>query len=112
MTEKSVFSQEWRDCLQAHYMHVVRSGDKVTLPTLTGVMTDAGFSEAELNELYVRATQHVDDVPDDFVPDEAVVETFQSPGEDTTPAADSDESADEDDTPPDDPNSPQQMSLF
>lgn len=65
---ENIFADEWRDCLRAHYMYVVRNSDHVTEPTLRVVMHDAGFSESELAELRVRATMHVDDVGADFVP--------------------------------------------
>jgi hypothetical protein len=63
------FDTEWRDCLRAHYMHVIRTGDKVTEPSLTVVLHQVGFTDSELAEWRVRATMHVDDVPADFVPD-------------------------------------------
>ena len=65
----SIFSQEWRDCLRAHYSYVVRMGDHGTEKTLHNVMIEAGFREDEVKELYVLATAHVDDVSADFVPD-------------------------------------------
>lgn len=69
MAERSIFADEWRDCLRAQYRSVVRNDDQVTLKTLVGVMYEVGFSEAELRELYLQATMRADDVPDDFVPD-------------------------------------------
>jgi hypothetical protein len=72
------FAQAWRDCLQAHYMHVIRSADHVTEPTLTQVMQDVGFTEHDLTELRVRATMHVDDVGADFVPDLAILQTAET----------------------------------
>lgn len=63
------FDTEWRDCLRAHYMHVIRTGDKVTEPSLTVVLHQVGFTDSDLAEWRVRATMHVDDVPADFVPD-------------------------------------------
>lgn len=86
----NVFADEWRACLRAHYMHVVRIGDRVTEPTLRMVMHDAHFSDEELAELRVRATMHVDDVGADFVPDlnalqgapsDAPAETDEAAGE-------------------------------
>jgi hypothetical protein len=65
----SVFAEEWRDCLRAHYTYVVRNNDRTTEHTLRGVMVEAGFGEDELKQLYVLATAHVDDVGADFVPD-------------------------------------------
>lgn len=65
----SIFSDEWRDCLRAHYTHIVRNGDHGTEKTLRGVMHEVGFGEDELRQLYVMATAHVDAVGADFVPD-------------------------------------------
>ncbi len=66
---QNIFADEWRDCLRAHYMSVIRNRDHVTEPSLTIVMHQAGFDDSELAELRVRATMHVDDVSEDFVPD-------------------------------------------
>ncbi len=70
----SIFSQEWRDCLRAHYAYVVRMGDQGTERTLRNVMFEAGFGEDEVKELYVLATAHVDDVGAGFVPDMGIFE--------------------------------------
>jgi hypothetical protein len=66
---ENIFADDWHECLKAHYMHVVRTNDRVTLPSLTLVMGQAGFSESDLADLRVRATMHVDEVGADFVPD-------------------------------------------
>jgi len=63
-----IFADEWRECLRAHYMHVIRTNDRVTEPSLTVVMGQAGFDSSELAELRVRATMHMDAVGEDFVP--------------------------------------------
>jgi hypothetical protein len=73
---ENVFADDWRECLQAHYMHVIRLKDKVTEPSLTVVMRDAGFNESELAELRVRATAHVDEIGADFVPDLNILNTL------------------------------------
>jgi hypothetical protein len=66
----SIFADEWRECLRAHYTYVIRTDDRITERTLRGVMIhEAGFTEAELKELQVGATAHVDDAPANFVPD-------------------------------------------
>ncbi|MEO8393935.1 MAG: hypothetical protein ABI700_13170 [Chloroflexota bacterium] len=75
MPNVGVFADEWRECLRAHFTTVIRMNDKITEKTLRGVMIEAGFSDAELRELTVRATMHVDDVGADFVPDMTVLET-------------------------------------
>lgn len=69
MPGESPFKKQWRECLEAHYMHVIRMQDKRTEPTLRKVMQNIGFSDAELQELYIRVTAHVDDMPADFTPD-------------------------------------------
>lgn len=66
---ENIFANEWIECLEAHYVHVIRTKDHVTEPSLTIVMHSAGFSDKQLAELRVRATMHVDDVGADFVPD-------------------------------------------
>lgn len=57
----SIFAQEWRDCLRAHYLHVVRSADRATEESLHPIMIKAGFTENQLKELYIQATAHVED---------------------------------------------------
>jgi hypothetical protein len=64
-----IFADEWRDCLQAHYTHVVRENDLKTLESLKTVMHEVGFRDRDLREMLVVATAHVDDVAEDFVPD-------------------------------------------
>jgi hypothetical protein len=66
---ESVFGDEWRRCLKEHYKYVVKNQDKRTEETLNPIMADAGFRENDLRQLYLEATLHVDDMPDDFVPD-------------------------------------------
>ena len=53
--QRSIFYQDWRDCLRAHYMHVIRTNDRITEPTLHGVLLRVGFSEDEIKEIAVRA---------------------------------------------------------
>lgn len=80
MAGENIFADEWRECLRAHYMHVIRTQDRVTEPSLRVVMHEAGFNDSELAELRVRATMHVDDVGADFVPDMAVLEAVEDAG--------------------------------
>jgi hypothetical protein len=68
VSKESIFKDEWRECLRAHYMDVVRRDDQRTLKSLVRVMHDTGFSDDELAELRVRATMRVEDMPEDFVP--------------------------------------------
>ena len=69
MAHRSIFSDEWRSSLRAQYQHVLRTDDKVTLPSLTAVLQQVGFDEDEQRQLRLAATLHVDDVAEDFVPD-------------------------------------------
>ncbi len=74
MDQSSVFFNEWLSSLRAQYQHVVRTDDKVALPSLTAVMRQVGFGEDELKQLKLQATLHIDDVADDFVPDLAILD--------------------------------------
>ena len=85
MAQRSIFFDEWRNCLQAHYTTFVQQ-EYLPQPerkahakdALEGVLHRVGFSEDDLHGLYVRATMRVEDVPENFVPDM----TFQAhPGE-------------------------------
>ncbi len=52
---ENIFADEWMECLEAHYMHVIRIKDKVTEPSLSIVMHSAGFSDAQHE---VRQVEH------------------------------------------------------
>lgn len=69
MPGPSPFAEDWRDCLRVHYQHVIRNQDHTTEGSLTYVLHDIGFSDAQLAELKVRATMRADDMDPDFVPD-------------------------------------------
>jgi hypothetical protein len=137
MAKESIFTEEWRECLRAHYMDVIRRNDQITLKSLVRVMHDTGFNDDELAELRVRATMRADAMPDDFVPDprifqvsadvtpntlepdqtladEEYIEQVQAElpdviEEEVIEAASNDDLPQE---PKEDPDAPQQLSLF
>jgi len=76
----SVFADDWRDCLREQYKSVVRNEDRVTLPSLTVVMHQVGFTDDELTQLRIEATMRIEDLPDNFMPDMSLV---QQPVEET-----------------------------
>ncbi|MDX2160254.1 MAG: hypothetical protein SF162_02910 [bacterium] len=80
MPGKSPFDDEYRDCLRAHYAHVIRQHDVRTERTLRGVLKEVGFGDDELAELKVTATAHIDDVGADYMPDPALVEQIAALG--------------------------------
>ncbi len=124
---KSVFSDDWRDCLKAHYRDVVQRNDQHTEQTLTGVLHDVGFSDDDLRQLKLEATMRTEDLQGDFVPQlDLGAEPTVHAGVDVPPADDPEPKAeaaaselteepdtdlDANDDPPDD-DRPQQMSLF
>lgn len=71
---ESIFAADWRDCLVAHYTHVIRTDDKRTERSLRSVMHNVGFSDDDLRQIIISATAHVDDVGADFVPDLSLLE--------------------------------------
>jgi len=78
MEQRSIFFDEWIKSLREQYKYVIRNNDQVTLPSLTEVMHDVGFTDDELAHLRVEATMHIDDVSDDFVPDLKVLDNPQA----------------------------------
>lgn len=75
MENRSIFFDEWIRSLREQYKFVIRNNDQVTLPSLTKVMYNVGFSDEELSQLRVEATMHVDQVGADFVPDMNVLKS-------------------------------------
>lgn len=71
----SVFSDEWRICLREQYKYVIRNNDTVTLPSLTNVMHQVGFTDDELAQLRMEITMRTEDVPEDFVLDLNILRT-------------------------------------
>lgn len=65
----SIFSDDWRDCLQEQYRDVVRRNDKLTEETLIHVLHSVGFTDDELREIKLYATMRTEDLQGDFVPD-------------------------------------------
>lgn len=121
MPGKSPFSQDWRDCLKAHYTHVIRAEDHRTEKTLRAVLHECGYSDADLNEWYLLATMRADDLPPSFAPDveRAVavavppMPAAELPLDEAAPEVETlDEPSDADDAPPHDPDGFQQLSLF
>lgn len=41
---RSVFYEEWRDCLHSHYLYVLETKDEITEPTLRHVLVEAGVA--------------------------------------------------------------------
>lgn len=90
MDQGSVFHQEWLRSLREQYKHVARSGDTVTLPSLTEVMQGVGFGEDELRQLKIEATMRADELPQGFQPDLDILsqpEPTPDQDEDEQPAA-------------------------
>ncbi len=78
MERRSVFFDEWLKSLREQYKYVIRNNDNVTLPSLTKVLHDVGFTDDELAHLRVEATMHIDEVGEDFVPDLQVLDKPQA----------------------------------
>ena len=46
-----IFHDEWRTCLQAHYHHVVSTGDSITEESLRHVLLRIGFTEDDIDAM-------------------------------------------------------------
>ncbi len=75
----SVFDDEWRDCLREQFKHTIRQANHKNIASLRGVMNQVGFGEDELRQLELIATMHIDDVPDDFIPNLDILDTPTPP---------------------------------
>lgn len=45
---KSIFFDEWRACLRAHFFFVVQIDDQITLASLKGVLREADISDEQI----------------------------------------------------------------
>ncbi len=48
---RSIFYEDWRDCLRAHYLHVIRTNDTNNEASLYTVLRDTGFSDDEIADM-------------------------------------------------------------
>lgn len=78
MDKQSVFFEEWIRSLREQYKYVVRSRDRVTLPSLTAVLHQVGFTDDELAQLRIEATMRLDDVGEDYVADMTVLDKVKA----------------------------------
>ncbi len=78
MGQRSVFFEEWISSLREQYKYVVRNRDKVTLPSLTAVLHQVGFTDDELAQLRIEATMHLDDVGADYVADMTILDSAKA----------------------------------
>src|SRR6266852_7522058 len=51
MNEENLFEQDWRNCLRAHYVHVIRERDVVNEESLITVLRQTGFSDDDINAI-------------------------------------------------------------
>lgn len=76
----TLFFDEWQACLRAHYIHVIRTQDTVTEPTLRHVLLTTGLTEDELDALRAEALGTAGDAHDAVEMPAALVEA-PLPGE-------------------------------
>ena len=71
--DRSIYFNDWQACLRAHYVHVIRTNDAVTEPTLRHVLLQTGLTDADLDAIAAEA-RGLDPLPPDTPFDPAVVE--------------------------------------
>lgn len=77
MSSPSPFADDWHDAQEAHFTHISRVGDAEAREKARAALTQAGYSDAQISELYVEATMHQDDLADDFLPDMSMIERLR-----------------------------------
>jgi uncharacterized protein YqgV (UPF0045/DUF77 family) len=58
-TLENPFADDWRDCLRAHYIHVVREQDTTNEGSLITVLRDTGFNDNEVWELRTAVLESI-----------------------------------------------------
>lgn len=81
----SIFFNDWQACLRAHYVHVIRTDDAVTEPTLRHVLLQTGLTDTDLDAIANEA-RDLGDLPPDTPFDASAVEPESvSPSDDDAP---------------------------
>ncbi|MBN2302858.1 MAG: hypothetical protein JXQ72_00175 [Anaerolineae bacterium] len=88
----SIFFDEWRQCLYAHYIHVLRAGDAITEPTLRRVLLNSGLTDTDIAQMRAKALELGPLIPGTawLFDDESPAEDFpaeNAPGGDTADTA-------------------------
>jgi len=73
----TLFFDEWQACLRAHYLYVLRSGDRVTEPTLRRVLRHSGLTEADIAALHYEAEVELAPPEEAETPAPASVDEFE-----------------------------------
>lgn len=63
------FAEDWRQSTIAHWMDIVRRGDRVAESTHRAIMAQLGFSEQEIEMLKLEATMKIENLESDFIPE-------------------------------------------
>jgi len=69
---ESIFFDAWRDCLRAHYIHVLRAGDVLNEASLYTVLRDTGFTDDEVGALQAEFAQVSEVSTDDAISTEMI----------------------------------------
>lgn len=59
----SPFADDWRNCLEAHFLDRVAHGDKVALDTVTRLYAKLGYSSNEINRMIVAGALQYGNIP-------------------------------------------------
>jgi hypothetical protein len=51
MSTTNIFEEDWRDCLRAHYFHVIKERDENNERSLVTVLLQTGFTEEDIAAL-------------------------------------------------------------
>lgn len=74
----SIFFNDWQACLRAHYVHVIRTDDAVTEPTLRHVLLQTGLTDTDLDAIANEA-RGLGELPPDTPFDPGAVEPESAP---------------------------------
>jgi hypothetical protein len=61
--ERSPFKGEWYKCLREHYKHISQTGQEKALLSASPLYLALGFSQDELQQLYIEGTMKLDEPP-------------------------------------------------
>ena len=75
MSALNIFEEEWRDCLRAHYFHVIKERDTNNEVSLISVLIQTGFTEDDIAAMRAEVLAELD-----WTPDEPPIESAETAG--------------------------------
>lgn len=74
----NIFADDWREQQETQFQYIARVGTPEQRISMRIIMHDLGYTDEQLDLLYLHATMHQDELPLDFVPDVNLIDRLRN----------------------------------